>query len=483
MEKVSSQAQSSQRPLCIDLDGTLIHTDMLFESLFGVLRSSPHMALWLPFLLLKGRANLKRKLAESFQFDPSVLPYRTELIEFAKAERARGRQVFLSTASDALIAERIADHLGIFEEVLASDGSVNNKASSKAEALVAKFGEGGFDYAGDSRADIHVWRRAGGAILVGEAGRSGFATLSEPSVMARFPNPQPRVVRTVLRAIRVHQWVKNLLLFLPLILAHRIADPLLFGQVVVAFFSFCFCSSSVYVLNDLLDLESDRHHHSKRNRPFASGALSVGFGLAAVPSLLLASAALSTFLPIGFSLVLLSYFLVTLAYSFRLKQVVLVDILTLAGLYTVRIIAGGAAAGVSVSEWLLAFSMFFFMSLACVKRYSELFTLRQQNKHEAKGRGYLASDLEQIGQFGSAAGYLSVLVLALYVNSKDVTALYARPQALWLVCPLLLYWISRVWLIAHRGRLHEDPIVFAIRDRVSYLIGAVAMLIMILAIK
>ncbi|MBX7143043.1 MAG: UbiA family prenyltransferase [Oligoflexia bacterium] len=473
----------SQRPLCVDLDGTLIHTDMLFESLFGVLKTSPLKLLTLPFVLLRGRARLKRELASSYQFDPSLLPYREDLLTFIRNERAQGRPIYLSTASDQLIAAKIAEHVGVFDGVLASDGSRNNKAASKAEALAQQFGERGFDYAGDSRADLSVWRRAEGAVLVGDANRHSSAQVEEQRIVGRFPNPPRRVAKTVLKAIRVHQWVKNLLLFLPLILAHRAADALPLSHVLVGFFSFCFCSSSVYVLNDLLDLESDRHHHSKRNRPFASGVLSIGFGLVAVPSLLLSSLALALLIPPQFLAVLAGYFAVTLAYSLRLKQIVLVDILTLAALYTVRIIAGGAAAGVAVSEWLLAFSMFFFMSLACVKRYSELLILRQHNKQEAKGRGYVASDLEQIGQFGSAAGYLSVLVLALYVNSHDVSALYSRPQVLWLVCPLLLYWISRIWLIAHRGKLHEDPIVFAIHDKVSYVVGLLAVFIMIAAIQ
>jgi 4-hydroxybenzoate polyprenyltransferase len=251
---------------------------------------------------------------------------------------------------------------------------------------------------------------------------------------------------------------------------------------VCAFLAFSLVASAVYLMNDLVDLPADRQHRYKRLRPLARGELSIVAALGAVPILLGAAGALAALLPPEFGYFLMVYFVTTVAYSLRLKQIVLVDILVLASLYTVRIMAGGAAIEVPVSQWLLGFSMFLFFSLACVKRFSELRLARKNNESSTRGRGYLASDLEQVAMFGVASGYLSVLVLALYVSSGDVTDLYRSPGYLWLLCPLVLYWISRVWLLAHRGELHDDPIVFALRDRASYLVGGLIAVVMAWAV-
>lgn len=480
MESNTSQVRKN-RVLCVDLDGTLIRSDMLLESLCHTLKRKPWSVFQMPFWLMKGRAHLKQRLAEGTKINAALLPYHVELLEFLKAEHQGGRKIALATASDESLARSVAEHLGIFSEVHASNGTVNLKGKHKLSRLIGAYGDSGFDYAGNESADLSVWERSAEVIIVGP--ESSFRDKLPKNVSVRtFPPPNVSAVKTLLRALRVHQWVKNLLLFVPLLMAHRVADPAALSASFVAFICFCLCSSSVYVLNDLFDLESDREHHSKRRRPFASGELPLSLAFFIVPIFLLVAATLSLVLPIQFTGALIFYFLLTLSYSLRLKQIVLVDILVLASLYTIRILAGGEATEIRVSEWLLAFSMFFFLSLACVKRFSELFVLRQSNKSEAKGRGYVAADLEQIAQFGSASGYLSILVLALYVSGKEVAALYSHPGVLWLGCPLLLYWISRVWLIAHRGKLHDDPIVFAIRDRVSYIIGAAALLLMLLAL-
>lgn len=471
----------NSRVLCVDLDGTLIRSDMLLESLCSTLKRKPWAVFLLPFWLMKGRAYLKQRLAEGTYINPAHLPYHNELLDFLRAEHKAGRKLALATASDESLVRPIAEHLAIFSEVHASNGSINLKGKHKLSRLVGTYGDSGFDYAGNESADISVWERSAEAIIVGPD--SSFrARLPKELPVRNFPHPKASPLLTLLRALRVHQWVKNLLLFVPFLMAHRIADVGAAASSFVAFVCFCLCSSSVYVLNDLFDLESDREHHSKRKRPFASGELPLSLAFIIIPIFLLVAITLSLALPLEFTGALLFYFVLTLSYSLRLKQIVLIDILVLASLYTIRILAGGVATQIRVSEWLLAFSMFFFLSLACVKRFSELFVLRQSNKHEAKGRGYVASDLEQIAQFGSASGYLSILVLALYVSSKEVAALYSHPSVLWLGCPLLLYWISRVWLIAHRGKLHDDPIVFAIRDRVSYVVGCAAILLMFLAL-
>jgi len=480
---LNRSAPSTAFPLCVDLDGTLLKTDMLHETLILLVKRNPLYVFMLPLWLLRGKAYLKKQIASRVEFDPSCLPYRTDLIAHLREERAAGRRVVLTTASDEQIARRIAGYLQLFDEVQASDGARNLSGRQKLALLTERYGERCFAYAGNAPIDLHIWRHAATAIVVGDADlvrRAGELT----SVQRVFP-PEPRSWKTFLKAMRLHQWLKNLLIFVPLLTAHRLADGGLLAQAVLAFFSFGLCASSVYLLNDLLDLEADRHHPTKFRRPFAGGALPVWFGAVLIPAFLLAGAAIAWMLPGDFRLALLVYLLVTAAYSFFLKRFALIDVLALAGLYTLRIIAGGAAVGIAPTQWLLAFSMFLFLSLALVKRFSELYDARESNRetaHESiRGRGYYASDLEQIASLGGASGYMSVLVLALYINSHDVTALYSQPNLLWLVCAVLLYWISRVWLLAHRGEMHEDPIVFAIKDRVSYIALALAAAILILA--
>lgn len=480
---MNTPAHFTDLPLCIDLDGTLLKTDMLHETLILLIKRNPLYVFMLPLWLLRGKAYLKKQIASRVEFDPSCLPYRADLIAHLREERAAGRRVILTTASDEQIAQRIADYLQLFDEVQASDGKRNLSGKQKLALLTERYSERCFAYAGNAPVDLHIWRHAATAIVIGDATlarRAGELT----AVQRVFP-PEPRSWKTFLKAIRLHQWLKNLLIFVPLLTAHKFADVALLAQALLAFLSFGLCASSVYLLNDLLDLEADRHHPTKRRRPFAAGVLPIWSGAVLIPAFLLSSAAIARELPGSFQLALLVYLLATTAYSFFLKRFVLIDVLALAGLYTLRIIAGGAAVGIATTQWLLAFSMFLFLSLALVKRFSELYEARESNRETApesiRGRGYYASDLEQIASLGGASGYMSVLVLALYINSQDVAVLYSQPNLLWLVCAVLLYWISRVWLLAHRGEMHEDPIVFAIKDRVSYIALVLAATILMLA--
>lgn len=452
---------------------------MLHETLILLIKRNPLYVFMLPLWLLRGKAYLKKQIASRVEFDPSCLPYRTDLITHLREERAAGRRVVLSTASDEQIAQRIADYLQLFDEVQASDGKRNLSGKQKLALLTERYGERCFAYAGNASADLHIWLHAASAIVVG--GEDLARRAGEITSVQRVIPPEPRSWKTFLKAIRLHQWLKNLLIFVPLLTAHKFADVALLAQALLAFLSFGLCASGVYLLNDLLDLEADRHHPTKRRRPFAAGVLPIWLGVTLIPAFLFSSAAIAWYLPGSFQLALLIYLLATAAYSFFLKRFVLIDVLALAGLYTLRIIAGGAAVGIAPTQWLLAFSMFLFLSLALVKRFSELYEARESNRETAKGRGYYASDLEQIASLGGASGYMSVLVLALYINSHDVAALYSQPNLLWLVCAVLLYWISRVWLLAHRGEMHEDPIMFAIKDRVSYIALALAAAILMLA--
>jgi 4-hydroxybenzoate polyprenyltransferase len=372
--------------------------------------------------------------------------------------------------------------------VIASGDGANFKGPAKLAELERRYGRGNFDYIGDATADLSIWKSARRAYVVSCRGvlRKAQAVCTPHRVFAANTGIKP-----VIRALRPHQWVKNLLLFIPLILAHEVRDVHRLTAAVFAFWSFSLCASAIYIINDLLDLESDRRHPSKRNRPFAAGKLSAGFGLAMSGGLLVGAFSLAfalpsleprTFTPAWqFAALLAVYLALTTAYSFWLKRKLLVDVILLAGLYTHRIIAGAAAVDVRLTMWLLAFSMFFFLSLAFAKRYSELIQVEDAGEEHISGRAYQVRDLRVIESIGPSSGYLAVLVFCNYLDSKEMTGLYAHPQMLWLVAPILLYWITRIWFIARRRQLHDDPIIFAIRDRKSHVCGIMAALIVMVA--
>ncbi len=459
-------ARSSPRPLCVDLDGTLVSSDLLAEAILALLKRNLLYLFALPVWLAKGRAHLKQQVADRVDLEIGLLPYHGAFVDYLKEQRATGRRLVLATGSNVKFAEAVASHLGFFDEVLASDAETNLSGQSKLERLTSAYGEGNFDYAGNAKVDLAIWAHAGEAILVNPGAGVAEATRKLTPIAQLFDDTGGRW-RHYLKALRPHHWLKNVLVFVPLVLAHRFGEPTLLAQAVLAFLAFGLCASGVYVLNDLLDLPADRRHPTKRHRPFAAGSISIVSGAALIPGLLAATVVLAWWLPPEFLAVLALYFVTNLAYSIRLKRSALIDVLVLAGLYTLRVIAGAAAVSVVPSFWLLAFSMFVFLSFALVKRYTELFHLREQGKDHAAGRGYQSVDLESLAQFGSTSGYMAVLVLALYINSETVKALYTRPEVIWLLCPLLLYIVSRIWLLARRGELHEDPVVFAIEDRRS----------------
>jgi 4-hydroxybenzoate polyprenyltransferase/phosphoserine phosphatase len=465
----AASAPDADIPLCIDLDGTLIRSDLLVEGLFALAARNPADALLTPLWLLKGKANLKHEVASRADIRVESLPYNQRLLDYLREQRAAGRHLVLATASPAKYAMQVAEHLGLFDDVVATEDGINLSGDRKARVLVERFGEGGFDYAGNGRPDLAVWRRSRRALLVDPG--PGVARAARDLVMIEtvIENGRPGP-GDYLKALRLHQWSKNILVFVPLLLAHRMGEPNLLSSAAIAFLAFSLCASSVYLLNDLLDLPADRAHPNKRQRPFAAGTVPLLHGVMLVPVLLIAAFSLALFLPPLFILVLAFYYLCTLSYSLWLKRVVLVDVILLAGLYTLRVLAGAAAVAITPSFWLLAFSVFLFLSLALAKRHAELKVLLVHGAGKSQGRGYQASDLEALLSLGTAAGYMAVLVLALYINSPEIRMLYQRPEVIWLLCPLLLYWISRVWLGAHRGKLHDDPVVFALKDHVSRLV-------------
>jgi 4-hydroxybenzoate polyprenyltransferase/phosphoserine phosphatase len=469
------QAMNTLVPLCVDLDGTLLNSDLLLETVFTQLKCQPLAALHWPRWLAAGKARFKTELAALVDLEIETLPYNQAFLAFLHEQQRQGRALVLVTATHRALAERVAAHLGLFDRVLATDGDRNLAGARKAETLVALYGERGFDYAGNAAVDVAVWRHARRAIVVNASAQVTARARASTEVERVFAGEGSRLTRWI-KAARLHQWLKNVLIFVPLVTAHAWNDPEKLALCLLAFLSFGLCASSVYLLNDLLDLAADRRHPRKCCRPFAAGTLPILHGAAAIPILLLAAFVLSLWInPPWFAACLASYYLLTLFYSLRLKRVLMLDAIVLAGLYTLRIIAGATAAQVSLSFWLLAFSMFLFLSLALVKRYTELHTLLQRGELNAQGRGYRVDDLAILQSLGGSAGYLAVLVLALYINSPEVQKLYRQPMLIGFLCPVLLYWISRVWLFAHRGLMPDDPVIFALTDKVSrglVLIGA-----------
>jgi len=428
---------------------------------------------------MRGRARLKFEVAQRAPLDPSRLPYNSELLRFLQDERRAGRRIFLTTGADGGLAQRVASHLNIFEGVLASDKAINLTRNKKLARLKGQLGE--FDYIGNSRADLPMLSQARVPMLANPTAGLRIAVRSRSVPVACSFNDRRPPFRTAIKAIRVHQWAKNALLFVPLLMSHKLTRSSV-GAAIAAFFCFSFMASVTYLINDMLDIENDRRHPSKRLRPFASGDLPVGRGIALVIGLAAASIALMPMLPRSFDLWLGAYILSAASYSFFLKPFAILDVILLSSLYTLRLLAGGAATGTEISPWLAGFSTFLFLSLAMVKRFNELENLRAQGAIRAYGRGYLTSDLEQIRSFGTSAATAAVVVFMLYIARPDVTPLYRHPMRLWLIVPLLIYWIYRVWLIASRGELDDDPVVFAMRDKVSLAVGALVVVVALLAL-
>src|SRR3990170_2945762 len=465
-----AQEKRRELPLFVDLDGTLVKSDLLVESLLALVKRKPRACLSVIGWLRRGRAYLKSQIAEKVDINAQTLPYHLAFLDFLRAEVTHGRSLYLTTASTQKFADAVASYLGIFRGVLASNHEVNLKGRKKLVEIQKVSHGGQFDYAGNARADIAIWQRARCAILVNPKVGVKATARKFGNVSQVFDDRRRRLFAYV-KALRFHQWLKNLLLFVPALTAHAWSLEVLV-QACVATVAFGLTASSVYLLNDMLDLDSDRSHPQKCTRPFAAGTVPLLHGGALIAMLLLMAFSLGSSLSSRFLVVLGIYLGLTTAYSVHLKQYVMIDVLVLAMLYTLRVIAGAVAINVVVSFWLLAFSMFLFLSLALVKRCSELVTLTRTSTHRAGGRDYAVSDSAHLTVMGTASGYLSVLVLALFINSQDITMRYSNPHMLWLLCPLMLYWVSRLWLKTGRGEMHEDPIVFALLDRGSRFVVA-----------
>jgi 4-hydroxybenzoate polyprenyltransferase len=477
----SERTATNAAALVVDLDGTLVATDTLLEGALSVIRQRPWYLPRLGVWLCQGRAVLKSEVAARSGLDPAKLPYRREVVDHLRKEREGGRTIVLATAASRNTAESVAAFLGVFDLLLASSGSVNLKGRAKRDELVRRFGVRGYDYIGDSRADTPVWAACRIGHVAGTMGRLPGSALAAGAVQGTVFAAPPLDARTLFRAIRVHQWVKNLLVFVPALL-NRHLDGEILTRLGVAFLGFSLVASGSYLNNDLFDLAADRLHPRKCKRALASGRLSIVQGGALAVGLIGGGLALGWAVSGQLALCLLIYLALTTLYSSFLKGKPILDVIALAMLYTLRVYTGGLVSRAYVSPWLFQFSIFLFLSLAFVKRYSELRGLRRQREVQAPGRSYRLADLSIVSQAGVGSGLLAGLVLALYVNGQETRAVYPRPEMLWGVCPLFVYWILRVWLVAHRGNMHDDPILFAFRDKVSYIVGFLIVVVVLLGL-
>ena len=460
----------SNWPLVIDLDGILLKTSSFDETLLDALREHPLAVLELPFELIKGRSAVKAFLAGKSPLDVETWPVRGEVLDYIKTQAEAGRRVVLATDADRMVAEAVATRFPFISEIIAADSSCTMMGKAKADRLRARFPDG-FIYAGGKATDLAVWKAAGASVLVNAA--DGIVRRAErvAEPLAVFPRA-PLTLKVLRRSLRLHQWAKNALLFVPLMLGGKAGDVSAWLDAILGFVALGFAASATYVVNDLWDLPSDRHHWSKGSRPMASGDLSIRTGV------LMAFAGLA----IGFGLaasagaaaiaILALYVAMTLAYSFALKRVPILDVLVLASLFTIRLGFGIVLTDVRLSPWLLVFSMFVFLSLSMAKRHTEVLRLAERGLDAMAGRGYVASDAPITLGIGLAAMLGAVLIMVLYlIEDAFPLGLYANPAALWAIPPILFLFLGRIWLLAQRGQLHDDPVAFALKDRVSLLLG------------
>ena len=479
-EIIVTETSDTILPLVVDLDESLVKASLLGESLVVLLKENPLLLFVLPVWLLKGREFFARQVFRHSSLDPALLPYRTEVLDYLKTERARGRKIILS-ASDAKLAEQVSDHFRLFDQILASDRSDAYSRRRQGGHLACSLSENGFDYVAGGSPDTTLLFLARKIVLVNPHSRKASLAARDPQIEKVIEDPQASL-RDYLRPLRPQHWIKNLLVFVPVFAAHRFREITLLERSSIAFVALCCYASSGYVLNDLLDLAADRKHPHKRLRAFAAGDLPLSYGLMLVPSLMVLGCALGMAISLQLAGMLLAYLVISVTYSLYIKSVTLLDVIVLAGLYTLRIACGSAAVAIWPSNWLLTFSWFFFLSLALLKRYSELVIMQRISGDGARARGYEIGDAELLASKGTASGYVAVFVLALYISSGPAASLYGRHELMWFLCPLLLYWIGHAWLVAHRGKMNDDPVVFATTDLTSRILILLMLVVTVLAL-
>ncbi len=458
-----------------DLDDTLIRTDLLYESVLKLIRTKPWLVLKLPGWFLKGKAHAKATLAQHIQLDPALLPYRDDILRLVKARRQSGAKTILLSASNRDLVSAVSRHCQCFDEADGSTENLNLKGKNKLAWIESRY-PGSFEYIGDSSADLPIWRKSTHAVLVNPS-NSTSSKVKSIGNQCEVIQDQPDLPRLIKKQLRVNQWIKNLLIAVPLIAAHQVKNFDLVFSTILAMISFSLIASMVYVMNDMLDVENDRKHPTKKERPFASGRLPLKTGFFLAPVLGLASFGVASTLGWSFVAVIALYFSANVIYSVRLKEAIMLDVVTLASFYTMRLMAGSAATDIAISQWLLSFSTFFFLGLAMVKRYTELLRMVSRNNSALHGRGYTAEDKAPVLIMGITCSLLSILILALYFASPDIQVLYTNPTRLWMIAPILLFWTGRVWLLTHRGQVDDDPVVFAVKDKVSIAVAVFFLLV------
>ena len=460
-------AEAEARPLVVDLDGTLINTDLLLETALAFAAKYPFKSYKLIQWAVAGKHVLKHQIAQHIEVDAATLPYNADVMSFVKSS-AGTRKIYLSSASNEKYVKQVHDHVGLFDGYMGSDDKRNNSKDDKISRLATEFSATDFDYIGNSRDDLVIWRSANMALAVNANGsvRSALLKMKSDAAFLDSERKPAKGWKPYVKMMRPHQWAKNALIFIPLVMSHSFRLDA-FALACCAFASFSLCASSVYILNDLLDITSDRLHPTKRSRPFAAGTIPVMHGAAASAGLLAAAFLIALVLPPMFLRALGLYYAMTNAYSFLLKRKLLIDVVTLAGLYATRLLAGAYALSIPISEWLLAFAVFMFLSLALIKRHSEMAMRLDAGLAEPTNRGYRVTDLPALIALAAAGGYSAVIVFSLYIANPDITTRYHHPRWLYLACPLLLYWISRVVMLSQRREIDDDPVVFALRDRIS----------------
>lgn len=467
-------------PIYVDIDGTLIKTDLLVESALRLALRNPLYVFAMLLWLIRGKAVLKHEIARRVRIDVAHLPYHAEFIEWLRLHATNGRALILASASHESYVKGIASHLGFFTDTMGSTNRLNMAGKNKLAAIKAHSAKQPFDYAGNARPDLPIWQEARHAIVVNPDSGIESAARSVASVQKVFHAPQAGL-KVWLKAIRIHQWLKNLLIGVPLLTAFQFQNPVAVLHTAVAIIAFGLVASATYLMNDLMDLDSDRRHPRKKNRPLASGQIGILQAVTVGLLILAGGLTLAATVSLAFLASVIVYLVATLSYSWKLKRYMLIDVLCLGGLYTWRIIAGAIAIGAEISNWLAAFSMFMFLSLALVKRCAELVSLAEQSRQSAQGRDYRVTDTLILTALGVASGCSATLVLALFIESPNTIVHYGHPRLLWLLCPLLLYWVSRIWVKTARGEMHDDPIVYAARDRASWVIFGSLVLITLLA--
>jgi 4-hydroxybenzoate polyprenyltransferase len=465
-------------PVVVDVDGTLLSTDLLYETFFKTIAVRPLSIVDLVRSLLKGKARFKAALASMSTVEPETLPYDPQVRAIIERAKMHGRKVYLASAGNGGLISKIAQYVGA-DGWFASTADHNLSGQGKAELLVREFGDQNFDYVGNSWIDLDVWIHARKAIIAGGSTRIA-AELERRNIAAESLSCEKPEIRDWLRLLRVHQYVKNLLVFVSPLAAHALHFDTI-ARSTIAFVAFCACASAVYLENDLIDLEADRAHPSKRKRPLASGRIKPQQAVVAAPILLFTSFALALSISVRFTAVLAVYLLLTSAYSLFIKRKMIADAVALALLYSIRVVAGAVATGLMVSEWLLAFSLFVFTSLALVKRFTELTTHLNNNSSGPLNRNYITSDLPVIAALAAASALNAITVFALYISSDAVRALYVHPEVLWLACPILIYWFARLIVLSNRRLISDDPVVFAVKDQNSWFVAALILVLMLIA--